>query len=112
MGGTVTALAFACTVLNCMLLLSTSAVFLVGKPDLVDKWLAIMGRTPVSALMPNGCGADARLAAGHLASLCPVVEVIEKIVPLMLVLFPAVHGPLAGLAFWKMLLLRKMLQPY
>jgi len=111
--GTVTALAFACTVLNSMLLLSTSAVFLVGKPDVVEKWLGIMGRTPVSAIMPNGCGVVARSSSpGHLASLCPVVEVIEKIVPLMLVLFPAVHGPLAGLAFWKMLRLRRLLQPY
>jgi len=156
--------------------------YIVGRPELVDTWLRVMGRTPVSALFPHTCraagsggggggggvgggggggggsfpadvgdedlhliigptptgdtGDDVGGGAGMVRligegvsggvggsvggggggggvdgsgnggggggfiadNICPIVSLIESIVPVMLVLFPAVHGPLSGLA--------------
>jgi len=169
------ALAFTCALLNCALLLSTSAVFFGGTQELVDKWLDVMGYTPVSSLLPLACGSGSdndstggdifwptggergsrvggvtasTLGGGSLAAesniregvarlllrgngggalamgssdpwgdpvgerFCPLVSMIQSIVPVMLVLFPAVHGPLAVLAAWKVMRLRQVLQSW
>eukprot|EP00227_Mantoniella_beaufortii_P020107 CAMPEP_0197575102 /NCGR_PEP_ID=MMETSP1326-20131121/612_1 /TAXON_ID=1155430 /ORGANISM="Genus nov. species nov., Strain RCC2288" /LENGTH=282 /DNA_ID=CAMNT_0043137809 /DNA_START=221 /DNA_END=1065 /DNA_ORIENTATION=+ len=62
--GAVSVLALTCAFLNCVLLLSTSAVFLGGRPELVDKWLSVMGRTPVSSLFAGKCGGGAGYGGG------------------------------------------------